>query len=500
MNFKNNLPVILYVIVACIVSRLLFQDTNVFFIDGDEAIVGLMGIDILNGDLPFYFYGQNYGLAFFEAVFVSIGIAMFGTTMAAVKIPMLFMWCLSVVFIALSFLKLFKGNKLLTLLFISILIFSPTWLVWSLKARGGYLTSFFFTSLSMYLLIKNDTKIKYWIWLLIGAFAMIVYDAQPLWLPGLLPIIAYYIFKQKEPVIAKAKSSGLFVAGFGLVYGITAFLKSGLYVAWKTPAPNMKARLGLIADIPSVLLETLGGNYFLSSSYEPSNSAFSNLFILCFIVMSILSISYTVRSKKIHFSTILFLSSLFSFSGFLVKSEPRYLLPFFGFALFTIVVAFIESDKKNWKKIMVGGFSITLIAAVASLSTFKEYSYINMSITERDSRVVDDKKIMEDLINELERYNVKYVYSTNEFIAYQINYMTNNKITAISRKDRFRIPKYVDIVDEGYATTGSNNFAVVGYNFGGRYTNKLPMKGNKVYYIIKPDAATLKAIGYTSTE
>ncbi|MEZ5283502.1 MAG: hypothetical protein R2712_01585 [Vicinamibacterales bacterium] len=38
------------------------------FLDGDEAVIGLMARHVADGRaLPLFFYGQNYGLALFEA-------------------------------------------------------------------------------------------------------------------------------------------------------------------------------------------------------------------------------------------------------------------------------------------------------------------------------------------------------------------------------------------------------------------------------------------------
>jgi hypothetical protein len=75
---KNKLVIVTLVFVFCFLSRLLFVNSNVFFFDGDEAIVALMGLDILDGNFPLYFYGQNYGLSIVEALLISFGIILFG--------------------------------------------------------------------------------------------------------------------------------------------------------------------------------------------------------------------------------------------------------------------------------------------------------------------------------------------------------------------------------------------------------------------------------------
>ena len=51
--------------------------------------MALMGLDALDGHFPVYFSGQNYGLSTLEALLVSLGVLIFGTSMLAVKLPML---------------------------------------------------------------------------------------------------------------------------------------------------------------------------------------------------------------------------------------------------------------------------------------------------------------------------------------------------------------------------------------------------------------------------
>ena len=189
---KNRLIIVLLTFLGCFLSRLVFVNSNVFFFDGDEAIVALMGLDVLDGNFPLYFYGQNYGLSIIEALLVSIGVLIFGTTMLAVKIPMLLLWSSGVSLMALTLFRLAKENKAITLLFIAVLILSPTWLVWSMKARGGYLTSFFFVSLVLFLLVQFHRKGSLPAWIGVGISIALIYEAQPIWLPCLLPIIGYY--------------------------------------------------------------------------------------------------------------------------------------------------------------------------------------------------------------------------------------------------------------------------------------------------------------------
>jgi len=455
---------------------------------------------MLHGKFPVYFYGQNYGLSFLEAGLISLGIIFFNTSMLAVKIPMLLLWGASVVFIALSFNHLLKQKNLLALLFVALLILSPTWLIWSMKARGGYLTSFFLASLTLFLLIKNAGKIKPWLWLLTGAFLVIIYEAQPLWLPGILPVVLYFFFTSNYTLPNYLKSAGMLAGGVAVPFLLFRMIKSSMYVAWNTPQPNIMERLfdvNVIKKLPSLLVESLGGNYFLSTVYEPGNYFFSKFFLLLFFACAGLVVYRLIKSRKAGFSSVLLLSSLFSLSGFAVKSEPRYLLPFFGFALFMMVAAFSENENATLKKVFVYCFAAAILTGIYGMSNLRNYSFVNMSLDKVDKTIVNDTKVMEKLIQLFKRENIKYVYTTNEFLQYQLNYMTRNELLVVGRKDRCRIPANVPAIMDAYEKH-PEQFAIIGYNFRYQYTGKMPLIDKKIFYLLHPDKATLQQVGFFS--
>jgi len=496
---KKNLLIILLIIGVGLVSRLFYIGTNVFFFDGDEAIVGLMALDILDGNLPLYFYGQNYGLAFFEAILISLGVLVFKTSMLAIKIPMLILWLSSVTLMALTFFKILDKKLLFVILFISVLLFSPTWLVWSLKARGGYLSSFFFTSLIIFLSINYQKYNSLYFWPIIGLLSVFIFETQPLWLPGIIPVILFFLFEKNKKRKEFVKSAGLLIIGASITYAFLFYLKMDLFVAWQTPSPKIMNSLASISNLPQVLIKTLGGNYFLSTSYEPSNSDYSFMFLFWFLITSVYIIFRLIKDKKLTISTVFLISALFSLSGFLVKAEPRYLLPFFGFALFMLVSVFAELKLKGLRYATLTLCCFTIMTGIYHLPNFKNYSFNNMSMTKVDSRISDDTKLMEILVRTLEENNIKYVFATNEFLQYQLNYLTDNKILTIGRKDRCRTPENIPIVMKAYEEH-SEQFAIIGYNFHYQYSGKLPTIGKKIFYLLRPDRKSLNSVGFFANE
>ena len=132
MRERVLLPLILLLALVLRVGLLLgpFRE-----IDADEAVVGLMALQI-PAELPVFFWGQQY-LGSVEA-FVAAGLfALFGPSAAALKLaPALF----SVLFVWLTYLTARRafgvGPALLTALYLAV---PPSFLAaWSVKARGGY--------------------------------------------------------------------------------------------------------------------------------------------------------------------------------------------------------------------------------------------------------------------------------------------------------------------------------------------------------------------------
>lgn len=498
---KNAKLLIIGIFVIGFISRILFASSNVFFFDGDEAIVGLMGLDHLQGQFPLFFYGQTYGFAFLESILISVVVLLFGHSMLAIKLPMLLLWLISVALLSLTIYRISGKRILPAALFAALFLLSPTWLVWSMKARGGYITAFLTSSIIIYWIFGVKSKLQEWKWLVSGLLLWITFEAQPLWFFPLLPFVAYGIYTHASQVKVAWRPIAFVLGGSLSAFGIFKLLKAGLDSTWNTPAPKFASRLEKISEIPEVLKNTLGGNYFLSSSYEPTNGAYSSLFLIVFVLAAILILRSFLADKKKDMNQmglVLLIATAFSFTGFLVKSEPRYLLPFFGFALMLLIVG-LQVIKPSLSKGYLAAIGVVGLVGMVMLPNFKQYSFVNMKITGVDSRVENDKKVMEELIRLFEHEGVKYVYTTNEFMQYQLNFMTNGEILTMGRADRCRTPWNVPVIREAYKQH-PEQFALIGYNFNYQYSGRMPLIRNKVYYVLRPNEEIMNQVGFFNDE
>ncbi|MBT6150204.1 MAG: hypothetical protein HOH74_32480 [Gemmatimonadetes bacterium] len=493
-RFVSYRVLILSFIGLSLLTRLSLHDSNVFFFDGDEAVVGLMAIDILDGSFPLYFYGQNYGLAGIEALLVSMGILVFGISMLAIKIPMLALWMSAVFLLGLSCAIILKNQKALLFLFMANIVLTPAWLVWSMKARGGYLTSFFLASLAVYLLVSRDGKLRLREWAGVGAVVAVIYEAQPLWVPTVIPIILFFLVKGRPAKENLIRATMSLAAGLSVPLAVFHYIRASAEGVWPTPAINLADRWNLetLLQLPGTLIASLGGNYYLSTTYSPGNSLFSIVFLSLFAVGAGIAVSHIWRDRQVGISSVLLASSLLSLSGFIVSAEARYLLPFTGLALLTVASAMASVEIGSWlKKALVGMLLITAAMGASSLTNFAQFSFINMAYLRSDPRPNNDLAAMEKLIATLDNEGVKYVLSDSETMQYQLSYMTRNRLLAVGRADRCRIRDNVPKIREAYENH-SDEVALVDYNFYGRYAGMIPLIDDELFYLIHPQPKTLK--------
>lgn len=139
-----------FCVVVAFLIRLDFMRAVQFVIDGDEAIVGLMGKHILEGrGIPVFYYGQHY-MGSLEAIMASVSFALFGLSPFALQLVPL-CWSVALVplvyIIGTSLMSRRVGLVAATLMAVP----PPALIVWSSKARGGFIEIVFLGALALYL-------------------------------------------------------------------------------------------------------------------------------------------------------------------------------------------------------------------------------------------------------------------------------------------------------------------------------------------------------------
>lgn len=133
--------------IATLVSRLPQLLSPNLLLEGDECILGLMGMHVAHGrDFPLFFYGQKYGLSIVEAPSAALSFLIFGAGVVPLKIAMLAIWFAGIAFYFLAFARVLgTARSFWTTL---VLVLMPAWAATSMKAWSGYITAFSVTAVT----------------------------------------------------------------------------------------------------------------------------------------------------------------------------------------------------------------------------------------------------------------------------------------------------------------------------------------------------------------
>ena len=297
-------------------------------LDGDEAILGLMAKHLADlSDFSVFFWGQSYGFSLLETLPSAVAFRIFGAGSIVLSLTMfcLFLW--GIWLYEGGFRKL-TGNRAWSRSLALGLGFLPVWIVWSFKARGGYLTAFLLGGLLLRLLTSKDFG---WVRAaVVGGAASLLFFAQPLWLVAFLPLLGLPFVSRASP--GKPGAGGREVAVLGMaalmVAAPLAYLSS-LSRAYWVPDVVGSVSLARAAMIPRSLYQMFTGFFYMGDSWASPTPVVGAAILataLWFLVLLVLGAQAVGRRDP---RSLLFLASLLGSvaGGFvLVESQPRYLL------------------------------------------------------------------------------------------------------------------------------------------------------------------------------
>jgi len=409
--------------------------------DGDECTVGLMAKHMLQAkELPVFFYGQSYGFCLLETTFISLAYCIGGINDYSVKLSMLTLWTIGIIFFYKTLRSICRQGSMLPLLVTLLFIFTPAWGAWSMKARGGYLTSFTLTWLITWILFsRNDYKPL--LCLVLGLLFSITYQSQALWIPGLLPLLVYRFYLSGH----RLRNTLLLLLGFTIPFAIFLALphspsdfSQAYSLRFSPPAVWEKT-----TTLPHFLFVNFHGFYYLFWTYPPplANSLFALAFMLCLLGLIVWGIVLILKGPgKSSLYVSLFLAILFTilYVPFIPTNSPRYLLPISGIALLALGVFL---DKANRKIVSYG-----LIMPLCIIGAIALFSFKNLQVfgADRSSLLASVKYLQSEKIN--------YVFCPEELLQWQIDFYSNENVIARYYGARTRYPAYTRRVNEAFST------------------------------------------------
>ncbi len=415
---------------------LLFPDRMI--LDGDEALLGLMSIHQLElGEIPWFFWGQQYGFTFVEVSFISFFHLILGYDDLAVKLAMLSLWLLSI-----SGLFLFLKEKTSAPIAFAVLLLvsiHPVWFFWSLKARGGYLTALCASSWMFYFVQRKG--VQPWIkGVLAGFLLAIVFHSMKLWFPSSLLVLVALIIPQKK----KGQIGLIGLAFFALVFfGLhqLALLNPDYWNPSVAKLALWKRNIGLAVYRLKVFFE---GNYFLGDVYPIKNWTY-NAWIVAkwWMILSFPLAILQWKERKDKGAQVLFLlAALFPLGVLIITNEfysPRYLFP----APFFIAL-WCAMQWKNLRFEHFTRFAFVLSALVFLAGSWQltTLSYFQKESVERIAKIESAKKLMDD--------GYTHILCNSPETHWQLMYYSGGKLICSGIYPHDRLQRFPDAVREAY--------------------------------------------------
>jgi len=480
-EFIRKNPVFV-IVVLCLLSRLPQLISPELYCDGDECVVALMAEKMYEGkELSLFFWGQRYGFSLFECVSILPFYLLFGYTTVAVKLGILILWTVGTALLFKVVYKLMNEQLYPSMLLMIGYILFPAWMVHSMKASGGPVTSYMLSNLMLYLLICKSYYQRWWFHVLIGILMALVYESQRLWLVGVLPVWIYMLYDKKQLI---RSVPALTVAACS--YVLFWYYKHDIPESHIMPV-SIPESIGLLLfrlrRFPMYLYESLHDNYFFGTSQRPNffNAIAAILGCILFWVILIYVILYaasTGRLKSMIVATATFAPIVIVYSVFTEGPEGRYLLPVSGY---TLIAFAIIISKTRLKKVYLTGMYLFFL--IESISAVCFYSFSDISAGRRKS--------VKGIVSYLNKKQIHYVYSEDCMLPYELIFYSGNKILARMPYQPARYQPASDSVDK--ALKHKEQYAVVNYKNGseGLWRN---MIGFDEFYIVEnmPEAIVAK--------
>ncbi|MCF8460803.1 MAG: hypothetical protein K9G46_08770 [Flavobacteriales bacterium] len=434
---------LVFILIVCILSRLPQLLSPNLLLDGDEAIVGLMAKHFSEGkELPFYFYGQSYGFSFLEVLPISLVFLLFGVSAMAVKLTMLLLFSGGVCLFYATLKHFPSGNKWIPLLITLLLTTTPAWAVWSMKARGGYISAFFLFPLFTYLLFSKRSETSLLYHAFFGLTLATIFECQALWLPEMLVFTTFRLFQMRSVKLLGAQLFGG-AMGFGM-FGLLKVLDTTRVDSFAPSVFSMPENLTeKLMALPKYLQIHFSGSYYLGDAIEPSlfTSIFAWILTTGLLVSTLIlffQITRKTRNNQLLFVSVVPVLFAAAVSIYTADYHARYLLPISGY--FFLMLALLLSKFEKLK--VVNALLVILIAANCyALISFKDYRFENGSTIH-----------LNRAIRQLESNNVKYVFSQGALLQWQLMFYSNERLIARYYGNNDRYYPYIDAVNNGLRT------------------------------------------------
>lgn len=445
---------ILLLVLVALVPRLLFLTASGFSIESDEAIVGLMAKHIRDGaQIPVFYYGQHY-MGSLEALLVAALFSLLGESSQTLKlVPLIF----SLLHVALIYLltRRFVRWQFAAIAGLLTAMAPATLLLWSAKARGGFIELVVIGTLALILAVdcltpKSQTRARLWA---LGFVLGVGWWVNNQIIFYMLPIATVFLFYFPRQLGFLASIRFALIALFGFFVGSAPFWYANLFLTPRfatfevlfgsSAGGNLWRYLRGFFDTALPII--IGARRFWSEQDVIPAASLIMLSLYGVVVLSLILLrskdgrnNYAAIAMLVMFCITVPLAFSASRFGWLSKA-PRYLLPLYS-VLFVLVALAIErlwDNRYRWLAALVG---VLLLVGHGISSFWGGVAIAGQPIVFRNQRVAESHT---ELYRWLAANNYSHIH-TNYWIGYRVAFETDEKITftRYGHPKTLRIPEY----------------------------------------------------------
>ena len=409
-------------------------------------------------EIPFFFYGQHYGLSTVEASAGALAFLVAGTGAHPLKFAMLVLWTVGVVCLFLAQARLIGTRK--SFWITAVLVVTPAWADASMNARGGYITAFTASAALLLVLTRDLQDARIWQWLGAGVLTGLIYLAQPLWLPGLLPMLIVVLARRR-----KVSAPAIFLGAAVLTILPVELATTAGQETWGPPTIGNPDLGGSFPDLLDQIRLSLTGVYYLWAPRDapgPATHALGLIWCAALPATALAQLYRLVSRRHFPASLLLCLSTWLTLVAewvLLDARDPRYLLPLSAPLVLLAGVEVADFVDRRWLPRTTAAVITCAMLLLGSLSMF-EFRHYNYLWTNPPGALAEGERLRR-VIDYLHANRARAVFSMNGLLDAQLIFYSNETIPARAADPLTRYPEYGRSVD--HALGSGRTVAVVGY-------------------------------------
>lgn len=466
-NMNRHFGKTAFILLGCaliLLTRLPQFFSDMFFPDGDECIIGLMAKHILEGkDFPFFIYGQSYALAIFETLPAALFFKLFGFSVVSLKAAALCLWTAGWIFFVLFLWR--AGSRRIAMIGGLLLIFTPGWGAMSLKAWGTHVTAFAAMNLSLWILAdvyQSTEDCKKTVFLL-GCCLAIVVLANPVWFIAVIPFIALLLYERRKVSDMVLMAAG--TIGLAAIIFLAQHASAGISTYWTPQLFVNRDFWEAVKLIPGRMWVVMTGSHFLTNSLPagPAIVAATGLWIFSSLLFLVCMAINLIKKKSPDFITGGFAASILVMTALSLFFNNklfgyRYFLPLIG-AFAAGVAVGIDRLWSRGQPAKVSAQIMMILLVFTGMMSLMEFRNGPFSGMLPESGV-GERKAITDLTSRLSSQGIRFVYSVDAMLQWQVMFASQEKIKARWFDPSDRYPEYPRAVDR--ALEFNQKVAVVG--------------------------------------